>query len=95
MEYLTLQNGHLLTIMIPISLIIGKVFMFLRLYVGNKRSEKSFSIGCVTFTTITTILFYILEYEIYFCFIWFGSIVVSALMYNLIGRAQKKLIQKS
>lgn len=91
MNYLSLKEGHLLTIMIPLSLMISKILMFFYLYVKDKSARKIFNFVAIVFAIISTIIFYVLNWGNYFCFIWLAAIVVSVIEYNLIYRKKEKI----
>ncbi|MBS4959028.1 MAG: hypothetical protein KHZ99_18690 [Clostridium sp.] len=85
MEYLTLKTGNILTILIPINLIFSKVVEFIKIYT-NKKVEIIFRCCTVSFAIISTITFYILDYSIYFCFTWIGSLLIGLLQYSIAFR---------
>ncbi|CAM2888663.1 hypothetical protein HAHI6034_01510 [Hathewaya histolytica] len=66
MEYLTLQTGHLLTIIIPLQLIINRIIGYIKVF-HSKKVEKIFKIIDVIFAIIATLIFYKLHYGEYFC----------------------------
>lgn len=82
MNYFSFKDGHLLTIMLPISFIISKVLMFLYLYYDWKFIIKIFNYSMIIVGSITSIIFYLYGWGEYFCFIWIGSIIVSDIMFN-------------
>lgn len=91
MNYLSLKEGYLLTIMMPLSLIISKTIMFLHLYIKNNYVKKTFNFLIIVFAIISTLIFYVLNWGNYFCFIWLAVIIVSVIQYNLIYRKKGKI----
>ena len=91
MNYLSLKEGYLLTIMIPLSLIISKTVMFLHLYIKNNYVKKTFNFLIIVFAIISTLIFYVLNWGNYFCFIWLAVIIVSVIQYNLMYRKKEKI----
>ena len=91
MNYLSLKEGHLVTIMIPLSLIISKILMFFYLYIKSNYAKKTFNFVTIVFAIISTIIFYVLNWGNYFCFIWLAVIVVSVIQYNLMYRKKEKI----
>lgn len=75
MEYLTLQTGHLLTIIIPLQLIINRIIGYIMVF-HSKKVEKIFKIIDVIFAIISTLIFYVFDYENYFCGIWLLSLLM-------------------
>lgn len=84
MNYFSFKDGHLLTIMLPISFIISKVLMFLYLYYDWKFIIRIFNYSMIIVGSITSIIFYLFGWGEYFCFIWIGSIILSDIMCNYI-----------
>ncbi len=83
-EYITSQQGSLLIIIIPLALIISKILMFLKGYVkNNSKIIRSFNHTTVIFTIVSTILFYMYDWNKYFCAIWFFSIIAYLIIFNL------------
>ena len=91
MNYFSLKDGYLLTIMLPISFIISKVLMFLYLYYERKFIIKIFNYSMVIFGGITSVIFYLYGWGEYFCFIWIGSIILSVIMFNYIYSKSERL----
>lgn len=85
MEYLTLKTGNILTILIPLNLIFSKMVEFIKIYT-NKKVEIIFRWCTVSFAVISTIIFYILDYSMYFCFTWIGSLLIGLFQYSIAFR---------
>jgi len=87
-EYLVLEKGHLLTIMVPVMYMLGHIYNYQKIYFKNK-FKKRLIIGSVIFALITTPIFYFKNYGLYFCVMW-GSIwstgYISALISTIFVR---------
>ncbi|ASW42067.1 hypothetical protein [Clostridium isatidis] len=89
MEYLPLKAGNLITILVPINLIFSKIIEFIKRY-KNKKVENVFRVFTLVFGIGSTAIFYILDYSMYFCFTWIGSLLIGLLQYSIVYRNVEK-----
>ena len=75
MEYLSLNRGHLASIMIPLVLIFNKMIDFQAIYFKRKYEKKIIIFGCCI-AFIGGGVFYYNNYSKYFCFIWLGLFTI-------------------
>lgn len=92
MDFISVKEGHLLTIILPIFLTTSKILTFLYIYYDNKKVRKIFNYGSLIFGGISFTFFYfnINKYSEYFCFIWCGSIIIPIIMYNIMYKNKEK-----
>lgn len=82
MEYLSLSNGHLASIMMPLVLLFNKIIDFQAVFFNRRHEKKIICLGlCIGI--IGVIIFHYNKYGNYFCFIWvmlFSVILISQIV---------------
>lgn len=76
MEYINLERGYLLTILLPISYIYIKLIVYQHTYFQDKFKRIIIASGAI-FGIVSTTIIYFIGFEIYFCFIWGGAFLLA------------------
>lgn len=94
MDYLTLKDGYLLTILLPMYLLISKLMTFFYIYYDNKYARRFVKIALLGFSVVSSIMFYlhIDKYGEYFCFTWCGNIITPLVMFTIMYRKKDKIL---
>jgi hypothetical protein len=82
-----LQEGHILTICIPLTFIISKILQFIKIYIKDSvHIIKKFNYTSIVLAIISSVVFYIYNWGEYFTFVWFVVLFGSVIQYNFLYR---------